>query len=173
MIQFQNQEYSDEEIFNTMNPLLSQWFKQKFKTFTAPQKYAILNIHCGENTLISAPTGTGKTLPAFAAVLNELISLSEAKLLEDKVYCVYVSPLKALSRDIEKNLNEPLSEITEMAEKLGKKIRIKEINSESPSPFAFNLYAQGYSDVLKMEGRIAFIQRMHEKVLKKIEAKSV
>ena len=62
---------------------MAGWFKYKFGSFTEPQRYAILNIHNLQNTLVSAPTGTGKTLSAFAAVLNELVSLSDEGKLED------------------------------------------------------------------------------------------
>ena len=121
-IEWQTEKHSDEEIFKALNPLLGAWFKWKFGSFTEPQRYALLNIHRLQNTLLSAPTGTGKTLAAFAAVLNELISLSEAGSLEDKIYCLYISPLRALSNDIERNLNEPLQEIKKAGAKIGKKI---------------------------------------------------
>jgi ATP-dependent Lhr-like helicase len=102
------------------------WFKQKFKTFSPPQKYAVMSIHKKENTLISAPTGSGKTLSAFMSILSELVSLSKQGKLEDKVYAVYVSPLKALNNDIEKNLKEPLAEIEELAEeKLGIRVAVR------------------------------------------------
>jgi len=115
MITFQKEPYADEETYSVLCPLVRSWFSGKFAGFAAPQKYAIINIHRKQNTLVSAPTGSGKTLTAFLSVLNELIILSESGGLEDKVYCVYVSPLKALNNDIEKNLNEPLSEITSLA----------------------------------------------------------
>ncbi len=124
-ITFQKQKFSDTEIFKAMNPLLASWFKERFGSFTEPQRYAILNIHNQENTLITAPTGTGKTLSAFAAILNELISLSEYNQLENKVYCLYISPLRALNNDIQRNLNEPLKEITEKAKKQGKEINVR------------------------------------------------
>lgn len=124
-IEFQREKYSDQQIFASMHPLLSEWFKETFGKFTEPQRYAILNIHSMQNTLITAPTGTGKTLAAFAAILNELITLAEIGKLEDKVYCIYISPLRALSNDIERNLNEPLQAIKEKAKKLGKKINIR------------------------------------------------
>ena len=98
-IEFQKEKYSDEQIFASMHPLLREWFRETFGSFTEPQRYAILNIHSMQNTLITAPTGTGKTLAAFAAILNELITLSEIGRLEDKVYCIYISPLRALSND--------------------------------------------------------------------------
>ncbi len=121
-IEWQKEKHSDKEIFKSLHPLLGAWFKWRFKSFTEPQRYAILNIHLLQNTLITAPTGTGKTLSAFAAVLSELVSLSGQSKLEDKIYCLYISPLRALSNDIERNLNQPLQEIKKAAEKVGKKI---------------------------------------------------
>ncbi len=132
MIVFQKEPYSDEEIYRELCPLIRTWFKGKFGEFALPQRYAILNIHRGENTLISAPTGSGKTLTAFLSILNELIKLSEKNSLEDKIYCLYISPLKALNNDIEKNLNEPLREITEIANRdLG--IRVMVRTGDTPS----------------------------------------
>lgn len=114
MIQFQNEPHKDSEIYKELNPLVRDWFKNKFKTFSPPQKYAVLNIHRRENTLISSPTGSGKTLSAFMSIISELVDLSEKDILEDKVYCIYISPLKALGNDIEKNLDEPLGEMQEL-----------------------------------------------------------
>lgn len=125
MIEFQTEKHEDREIFAELNALLSAWFKWKFEKFSEPQKYAILNIHRHENTLVSAPTGSGKTLSAFAGILSELLNLDEAGQLEEKVYCIYVSPLKALNNDIEKNLREPLNDLEKAAKKLNKKIGIR------------------------------------------------
>jgi ATP-dependent Lhr-like helicase len=126
MITFQKEPYPDEEIYSELCPLVRTWFTGKFKEFAVPQKYAIINIHKRENTLVSAPTGSGKTLTAFLSVLNELIKLSGKGELEDKVYCVYVSPLKALNNDIEKNLDAPLSEMTALAGKdLGIRVTVR------------------------------------------------
>jgi len=108
--------YSDDETFNVLCPLVRNWFKDKFGEFSPPQKFSIMNIHNRENTLISSPTGSGKTLSAFTAILNELIQLAGRGLIENKVYCVYISPLKALANDIEKNLNQPLKELRVLAE---------------------------------------------------------
>jgi ATP-dependent Lhr-like helicase len=117
MISFMDKPYSDDETFNVLCPLVRNWFKETFKEFSPPQKFSIMNIHKRENTLISSPTGSGKTLSAFTAILNELIQLSGKGLIENKVYCVYISPLKALANDIEKNLNQPLKDIKSYAEK--------------------------------------------------------
>src|SRR3989344_6493583 len=117
MIEFQKEPYSDEEIYNALNPVVRTWFKSKFKEFAPPQRYAVLNIHKGKNTLVSAVTGSGKTLTAFSSILSELITLSENNLLENKTYAIYISPLKALDNDVEFNLKQPLKEMEELAGK--------------------------------------------------------
>jgi len=132
-ITFQEKPYSDERIKEMLHPLFKEWFFKEFKEFSPPQRFALVNIHQRENTLISSPTGSGKTLAAFGAVLNELIGLSEKGLLEERVYAVYVSPLKALSRDIERNLLEPLKGMEALAgRKLGIRIGVR-TGDTSPS----------------------------------------
>ncbi|MBN2459728.1 DEAD/DEAH box helicase [Candidatus Woesearchaeota archaeon] len=121
-IEFMAKPYKDEDIIKSMHPLVKEWFLQKFKGFAPPQKFAILNVHSRINTLISSPTGSGKTLSAFLAIINELVGLSEHGLLEDKVYCIYISPLKALANDISRNLLEPLAEMEAFA---GKKLSLR------------------------------------------------
>ena len=116
---------SQEDIAKILNPLVKEWFFSKFKEFSPPQLYGIIDVHERNNILISAPTGSGKTLTSFLSIINELVTLSENSMLEDKVYCVYISPLKALSNDIHKNLIEPLAEIKEIAKKQGKEINIR------------------------------------------------
>ncbi|MEK6952206.1 MAG: ATP-dependent helicase [Nanoarchaeota archaeon] len=111
MIEFIKKSYEDEQIFKILNPVVRTWFKNKFKTFSDPQKYAIIPIHNKQNILVSATTGSGKTLTAFATTLSELITLSEKNKLENKVYAVYTSPLKALASDVTVNLITPLKEM--------------------------------------------------------------
>ncbi|WP_423792218.1 ATP-dependent helicase [Methanocaldococcus indicus] len=118
MIKYLNKEYSDEEIYSILEKPVKEWFKRKYKTFTPPQRYAIKEIHNKKNVLICSPTGSGKTLSAFLAGINELVKLSMEKKLEDKIYIIYVSPLRALNNDIEKNLKTPLKEIYEVAKEL-------------------------------------------------------
>ncbi len=125
MVEFQENKYKDTEIYNSLNPLVQTWFKSKFKSFADPQRYAVINIRNRENTLISSPTGSGKTLSAFLSIISELTNLSEQGKLEDKVYCIYVSPLKALANDIKKNLSDPLKEIKRLAKEQNKKIEIR------------------------------------------------
>jgi ATP-dependent Lhr-like helicase len=114
-----------EEILNVLDPLVKEWFFSRFKEFSEPQLYGVLPIWERKNILISAPTGGTKTLTCFLSILNYLVSLARKNELEEKVYCVYVSPLKALNNDIEKNLKEPLQEILKIAEK--NKVKLQDL----------------------------------------------
>ena len=122
MINRMEKHYSHEEVRKILNPLVEKWFFSKFKEFSIPQLYGVMEIHKRNNILVSAPTGATKTLTAFLSILNELVDSAEKGILEDKIYCVYVSPLKALNYDIEVNLTTPLKEIEELA---GKKLGIR------------------------------------------------
>jgi ATP-dependent Lhr-like helicase len=122
MIKYLDKPCKDEEIFDILNPIVRIWFKNKFKTFSEPQKYAVIPVHNQENVLVSAVTGSGKTLTAFLAILNELITLENNNLLENKVYCIYISPLKALNNDVWFNLEQPLKEMESSSKK---KLNIK------------------------------------------------
>ena len=88
-----------------------RWVVDTFGVLTPPQEEAIPRIHAGRSVLISAPTGTGKTLAAFLAVLSELVAEHERGTLGDGVRAVYVSPLRALGYDVQRNLERPLAEI--------------------------------------------------------------
>ncbi len=114
-----NKKYTKDEVLGLLDPIIREWFESKFKDLTEPQAYAIPYIHKGENVLVSAPTGSGKTLTGFLTIINELFLLAKNGNLEDKVYCVYVSPLKALANDIHRNLEEPLEEIKKLAKEKG------------------------------------------------------
>ncbi len=118
--------FSDAEIFALLHPLVRRWFTEKFSAFSPPQRFAIPHIHNRKNCLISAPTGSGKTLAAFLAIINELVQLASQDVLEDQIYCVYISPLKALGNDIERNLQEPLREMEALAgQKLGIRVEVR------------------------------------------------
>ncbi|HTV42964.1 MAG TPA: DEAD/DEAH box helicase [Candidatus Sulfotelmatobacter sp.] len=93
------------------HPIVAAWFQRRFGSPTAPQLEGWPAIAAGAHTLIAAPTGSGKTLAAFLAALDQLFRLGMEGGLRDETYVVYVSPLKALSNDIHKNLDEPLSGI--------------------------------------------------------------
>ncbi|MBI2541684.1 ATP-dependent helicase [Candidatus Woesearchaeota archaeon] len=122
MIIHSEKPYKPEQIRHILNPLVDKWFFSRFKEFSLPQLFGVMEIHSRNNILVSAPTGATKTLTAFLSILNELIDSSEKGILEDRVYCVYVSPLKALSNDIHVNLAEPLKEMEKIA---GKKLNIR------------------------------------------------
>ena len=117
MIKKQTKSYSKKEIYKKLHPYVKEWFENSFDDFTPAQKQAIPEIHKGNNILVSSPTGSGKTLTAFLSVINELTALADKGELEDKVYCIYISPLKALDNDIERNLDQPLREIEKIAKK--------------------------------------------------------
>src|SRR3989442_15159968 len=93
------------------HPAVAQWFEQKLGTPSEPQQRGWPAIQSGAHTLIAAPTGSGKTLAAFLASLDELFRDGLAGKLMDETRVIYVSPLKALSNDIHKNLEEPLAGI--------------------------------------------------------------
>ncbi len=93
----------------------AEWFVTKFGTPTEPQVCGWPSILAGKSTLISAPTGSGKTLAAFLVCIDRLLRLSIEGSLPRTTQVVYVSPLKALSNDIQKNLEGPLREIQELA----------------------------------------------------------
>src|SRR5580698_7263430 len=92
------------------HPIIQEWFAGKFGTPTEPQEQAWPHILAGKTTLISAPTGSGKTLAAFLACIDQLLRKAMAGELADQTEVVYVSPLKALGNDIQKNLELPLGE---------------------------------------------------------------
>jgi ATP-dependent Lhr-like helicase len=93
------------------HPVIAKWFAERFGTPTDPQEHGWPAIQSGAHTLIAAPTGSGKTLAAFLASLDSLFLEGCEHPLPDETRVVYVSPLKALSNDIHKNLEEPLAEI--------------------------------------------------------------
>jgi ATP-dependent Lhr-like helicase len=101
------------------HPVLETWFRRKFAAPTPAQEGAWPIISAGGDALITAPTGSGKTLAAFLACLDALVRQSLDGGLEDQTYVVYVSPLKALSNDVRRNLEEPLAELEAVAVELG------------------------------------------------------
>ena len=101
------------------HPVVRAWFQEQFEGPTEAQARGWESIAQGKHTLISAPTGSGKTLAAFLKCMDDLIWEGLDVGLEDITQIVYVSPLKALSNDIERNLAGPLAEITAKAEEMG------------------------------------------------------
>src|SRR5438067_8099625 len=98
------------------HPVTRRWFAETLGTPTAAQEQGWAAIRQGRHTLIAAPTGSGKTLAAFLTALDDLLRESP---LPDEVRVIYVSPLKALSADIHKNLAEPRRGIRRIAEEMG------------------------------------------------------
>ncbi len=96
------------------DPLVEEWFQDRFASPTAPQIAGWPLIQSGQDVLISAPTGSGKTLAAFLVAVDRLLRVARASL-PDQTQILYVSPLKALVNDVHANLELPLAEITELA----------------------------------------------------------
>ncbi len=101
------------------DPLIQTWFRAKFSGVTSPQEQGWPLIAAGCHTLISAPTGSGKTLSAFLICLDRLVRAARLGPLPNQTQVVYVSPLKALSTDIHRNLEVPLAQIAALAELQG------------------------------------------------------
>src|SRR5687767_15436172 len=104
---------------SSFHPLVSRWFTETLGQPTSAQRRGWQAIRAGRHALIAAPTGSGKTLAAFLTALDDLIQEGLRGPLPDEVRVVYVSPLKALSADIHKNLAEPRRGIRALAEKSG------------------------------------------------------
>ena len=98
------------------HPVVAAWFASRFGTPTEPQASCWPEIRAGRDVLVASPTGSGKTFAAFLAALDGLLREGLAGRLEDETRVLYVSPLKALGNDIEKNLRQPLAEIRAAAE---------------------------------------------------------
>ncbi|WPP00981.1 DEAD/DEAH box helicase [Pseudomonas sp. HR96] len=111
----------NDPLWHGFHPATRAWFDQCFPAVTAAQAQAWPLIQAGRSTLIAAPTGSGKTLTAFLAVIDELVreGLAHGGQLPEQTLVVYVSPLKALSNDIQINLQNPLAGISEQLARMG------------------------------------------------------
>src|SRR5215467_4579795 len=101
------------------HPLVRDWFVSRFGTPTEPQIQGWPQILAGKTALICAPTGSGKTLAAFLICIDRLVRKALSGELIDCTEVVYISPLKALSNDVQKNLEAPLAEIMQLAGERG------------------------------------------------------
>jgi ATP-dependent Lhr-like helicase len=117
MRKWQNATMSD--VLDHFHPAVANWFRRAYPQPTLPQTHAWPLIQSGRNVLIAAPTGSGKTLAAFLATIDALVRLGVRGQLRDETRVVYVSPLKALSNDIHRNLEEPLAGIRQELVALG------------------------------------------------------
>ena len=118
MVKYITNRKSKDEVLNGFEPLIEKWFNSKFDDLTPPQSMAVPLIHKKENVLVSSPTGSGKTLTAFLSIINDFLKIHREDELEDGVHAIYISPLKALANDIDRNLKQPLDEMMVLAEKL-------------------------------------------------------
>lgn len=108
-----------DSVLEWAHPLVRDWFVSRFGTATEPQQEGWPHILAGKTTLISAPTGSGKTLAAFLICIDLLVRKAIGGELADRTEVLYISPLKALSNDIQKNLEIPLGEILQLAGQRG------------------------------------------------------
>ena len=123
----------DGDVLDRLAPVVQEWWVEQFGEyvpqnggfFTPPQKEAIPLIDDGENALIAAPTGSGKTLSAYTAIIDELFGKAREDDLDNSVYCLYVSPLKSLANDIHRNLEVPLDGITEKLDERDEDVEIR------------------------------------------------
>mgnify|MGYP000197526032 CR=1 FL=1 len=123
----------DADVLDLLEPPVREWWVEEFGAFvpqnsgffTPPQKEAIPLIHEGENALVAAPTGSGKTQSAFCAIINELFRRDRTEGLDNSVYCLYISPLKSLANDIHRNLEVPLDGITDRLDDRGEDVEIR------------------------------------------------
>ena len=103
------------DVLDGFHPIVATWFRDRFHTPTEPQLRGWPVISSGRDALIAAPTGSGKTLAAFLSCLDRLIQQGLAAPLPDATSILYISPLKALSNDVHRNLQKPLAELHEVA----------------------------------------------------------
>jgi ATP-dependent Lhr-like helicase len=129
----ENPAQTDRAVLDELDPAVRSWWVDRFGSpeddggcLTPPQREAIPLIHERQNALIAAPTGSGKTLASFTAILNELFQREQAEGLDNAVYCLYVSPLKSLANDIERNLAKPLEGISERLAERGEETDVRQ-----------------------------------------------
>src|SRR5216683_700731 len=126
-VALQDSAAADEAALSLFHPITAKWFREAFDGPTAPQVEGWPAIARGESTLILAPTGTGKTLTAFLWCLDKLMMRTSPES-ERGCRVVYISPLKALAADVERNLRSPLAGIANMAKRDGVTVRMPEIS---------------------------------------------
>ena len=125
---------ADTDVLELLDPAVRDWWVDQFGEyvpenggfFTPPQREAIPLVHDGDHALVCAPTGSGKTLASFIAIINELFRRERADGLENAVYCLYVSPLKALANDVHRNLSAPLDGIRERLAERGESTEVRQ-----------------------------------------------
>jgi ATP-dependent Lhr-like helicase len=98
-------------LLRALHPGLAAWFRGRFSDFSPAQHFAVPEILAARTTLVSSPTGSGKTLSAFLGIFDHLVRAHETGTLPDGVVAIYVSPLRALAYDLQKNLHEPAAQL--------------------------------------------------------------
>jgi ATP-dependent Lhr-like helicase len=139
-------EIDDAAVLDLLEPPVREWWVDRFAPFvpdnggffTPPQKEAIPLIHEDEHALVASPTGSGKTLSAFTAIIDELFRRGREREdgLDNSVYCLYVSPLKSLANDIHRNLEVPLSGVRERLDVRGEDVSIRHAIRHGDTPDA-------------------------------------
>ena len=99
------------DLFSALEPKVARWFRRKFKEPTDVQVKAVGQVLAGRSVLISSPTGSGKTLAAFLGIFDHLARLKAAGPLPNGIIAIYVSPLRALAYDLQKNIRGPLEQL--------------------------------------------------------------
>ncbi|WP_395155371.1 DEAD/DEAH box helicase, partial [Ilumatobacter sp.] len=118
---------ADHEALQAFSPAVRDWFASSFPAPTAPQIQGWPHITAGEHTLICAPTGSGKTLASFLSSIDRLTNTPRPDERSHRTRVLYISPLRALAFDIEKNLRAPLKGIEFAAERLGEGFTAPEV----------------------------------------------
>lgn len=157
-----------------LHPRLQKWIKKAFGKLTEAQELTLPHILAGRSVLLSSPTGSGKTLAGFLGVLDHLMRTQEAGTLRDRIQCVYVSPLRALTYDIEKNLLPALKGLgleevirigvrtgdTTAAERAKLRRKPPHILLTTPESLAILLPQIGWSEALS-EVRFVIVDELH------------
>ncbi|PSQ06410.1 helicase [Halobacteriales archaeon QS_6_71_20] len=135
---------ADEDVLARLEPAVREWWVEQFGAFvpdnggffTPPQREAIPLIDEGENCLVASPTGSGKTLSAFTAILDDLFARERERPdgLDNAVHCLYVSPLKSLANDITRNLAEPIAGIAEKLAARGHDTEVRQAIRHGDTP---------------------------------------
>ncbi|MGN6106953.1 MAG: DEAD/DEAH box helicase [Kofleriaceae bacterium] len=124
------------DVLDAFHPTIAGWFRERFGAPTDPQREGWPRIAAGQDVLIAAPTGSGKTLAAFLACLDALVRRGLDRPLEDRTSILYISPLKALSNDVHRNLEAPLAELATYAAARGEpfpEIRVAVRTGDTPA----------------------------------------
>jgi ATP-dependent Lhr-like helicase len=156
-----------------LEPRLAQWFRKKFKEPTEVQVRAVERVRAGQSILISSPTGSGKTLAAFLGIFNHLMERQAVGELPHGVVAVYVSPLRALAYDLQKNIRQPLADLgleeirvglrtgdTTLKERAAQKRRPPHILVTTPESLALLLSQESWLPALA-ERRFLVVDEIH------------